>query len=47
MNSLAFAQIDNFNGVIDERANEQSFGGRIIGEMIYSSFHSTQRDRLL
>jgi hypothetical protein len=46
MNSFAFAQIDNFNGVIAERANEQSFAGRIIGEMIYSSFHCPQRDRL-
>jgi hypothetical protein len=47
MNSLAPAQIDNFNGVIAECADKQSFAGSIVGEMIYSSFHPTQRNRLL
>jgi hypothetical protein len=46
MNSLALAQIDNFNGVIAECGNKQSFAGRIVSEMIYSSFHCSQRDRL-
>jgi hypothetical protein len=47
MNSLALAQIDNLDGVIAEYADEQSFADEIVGEMIYSSFHPTQRDRLL
>ena len=31
MDSLAFAQIENFDGVVAERANEQSCAGGILG----------------
>jgi hypothetical protein len=47
MRSLAFAQIDHFDGIVAERANEQSFAGSIEPEVIYSPFDSGQRDRLL
>ena len=36
--SLALAQIEHFNGVIAERANEQSFAGGIKRKMIDPPF---------
>jgi len=47
MDSLALAQIENFNGVVAKRANEQSLPRRIECEMIDSTFNSRQSDRLL
>jgi hypothetical protein len=47
MDSLALAQIEHFNGVITERAHEQSFALCVEIEVINSSFDSGQRDRLL
>jgi hypothetical protein len=46
MDSLAFAQIEHFNGIVAERTNEQPVAGSIKREMVYSSFNSRQRDRL-
>src|SRR4029077_19735165 len=40
MDLLAFAQIEHFNRIVAERTNEQSFGGGIEREVIYSSFDS-------
>ena len=41
MDSLALTQIDHFNGVVAERANEQSFAGRIEREMVDPSFDAS------
>src|SRR6266550_3048326 len=47
VNALAFVQVDHFNSVISKRANKQSFADCVEIEVIYSSFDSGQRDRLL
>ena len=47
MNSLSFAEIHNFNAVVTESANEQSFTGGIECEMVNSSFNARQRNLLL
>ena len=47
MDSFALEQVEHLDGVVAERTNEQSFAGGIKREMVYSSFDSRQRDRLL
>jgi hypothetical protein len=46
MDPLAFADIEHFDGVVAERANEQSCASGIEREVVYSSFNSGQRDCL-
>jgi len=47
MGSLALVQIEHFNGVVAQRAHEQALARCVKGNVIYSSFDSRQRDRLL
>jgi len=47
VNALAFVQVDHFDSVVTKRTEEQSFADCVEIEMIYSSFDSEQRDRLL
>ena len=46
VNSVALAQIENFDGVIAERTNKQSFASEIEREMVDPSFDTRQRDCL-
>jgi hypothetical protein len=39
-------QIEDFDGVIAERADKQSFSGRIKPEVVDASFDTRQWDRL-
>jgi hypothetical protein len=47
VDSLAFAQIENFHAVVAKRADEQSFTRRIERKMIDPTFDSREWDRLL
>jgi hypothetical protein len=40
VNSLAFAQVENFDGVVIKRADKQSFASGIKREMVDPSFDS-------
>ena len=47
MDPLALVQINNFDGVIAERTNKQSFASRIKREMVDPPFDARERDRLI
>ena len=47
MNALGFAQVENLDRVVAERAYEQSFVRGVEIEVVDPSFHSGERDRLL
>ena len=47
MNSLAFAEVDNFEAIVSQSADKQSVVRCIQRKMIDSSLHSRQRDYLL
>jgi hypothetical protein len=47
VDALAFAQVEHFDSVVAERADEQSFASDVEVEVIYPSFYSGHRDRLL
>jgi hypothetical protein len=47
MDALAFAHVEHFDGVIAQRADEQSFACGVEIEVIDPPFYSRQRDRLL
>src|SRR5204863_1156524 len=46
MDSLTLAQIENFDGVVAQRADEQSLPSNVQREVVDASFHSRQRDCL-
>ena len=47
MDSFAFAEINNFNAVVAQGADEEPFAGGIKSEMVYSTLDTRQRDCLL
>src|SRR5436190_1483551 len=47
MDSLTLAQIENFDRVVAQRADEQSLPSNVQRDVVDASFHSRQRDRLL
>src|SRR6266480_3826316 len=46
MDSLTLAQIESFDGVVAQRADEQSLPSNVQREVVDASFHSRQRDCL-
>ncbi|HZE56611.1 MAG TPA: hypothetical protein VE031_02040 [Chthoniobacterales bacterium] len=47
MNALTLSQVEDFNTIVSQRADEQSIAGRVEIEMIDSPFNSGERNRLL
>jgi hypothetical protein len=47
VDALAFAQVEHFGTVVAKRTDKESFACGVEIEVIYPSFDSGQRDRLL
>src|SRR5438105_11136230 len=46
MDSFTFAQVEDFDGIVAQRADEQPVTRRIQREVVDASFHTGQRDCL-